>query len=87
MRVVRMINEASQAGLFQVDVVAVAEIIEADDFVSALQQAQGNVGADKAGRASDQNLHSQIITDQRRPSTASRGRTYLTSYKMDSGLP
>ena len=43
--------------LLQRHVVVVVEIVEADDFVAALEQPLGDVEADEAGGAGDEEFH------------------------------
>src|SRR5699024_6799630 len=52
-----MIGKLRQARLFQLDIVIIAEIVEADDRITALQQPLCDMGADEAGGAGNQNLH------------------------------
>ena len=53
----RLLLEQREAALLQPDVVVVVEIVEADDFVAALEQLACRVKADEAGRTGDENLH------------------------------
>lgn len=53
----RMLHEPGQAGLLQVHVVLIAEVVETDFFVAALEQAQGDMGTDESGGAGDQDFH------------------------------
>ena len=72
--------QAGQPRPLQIHVVVIVQIVETDDFVAALQQAQRQRGADETGAARDQDFHS-------RPSTAVAGSRYLTSNSTESGLP
>jgi hypothetical protein len=49
--------QAGQPVLLEPDVVIVVEIVQADDLVAALEQAQGRGHADKSGSAGDKDLH------------------------------
>ena len=80
--VARVVAEARQPCLFQSDVVVVVEVVDAHHFVAAFKQALGQVGTDEAGGAGDEDFHGHS-----RPSTAVRGRTYLTSNSTQAGLP
>ena len=51
--------EAGEAGALEVDVVVVVEVVEADDFVAAVEQALGDVRADEAGGAGDEDFHGE----------------------------
>ena len=57
MGVPRHIHQPRQSRLLQGDIVVVIEIVEADDLVAARQQALGDVGADEAGGASNEDFH------------------------------
>jgi hypothetical protein len=55
--VARLVHEAGQARLLQVDVVVVVEAVEAHHLVPALQQAECDMAADEAGGAGDEDFH------------------------------
>ena len=55
--------EAGEAGALEVDVVVVVEVVEADDFVAAVEQALGDVRADEAGGSCNQKFHSAGVPD------------------------
>ena len=61
MGVVRVIHEARQPRLLQVHVVVVAEVVDADDFITALKQSHGDMRADEPRGAGYQNLHCVLI--------------------------
>jgi len=46
---VRIFAEVAEATLLQIDVVIIVEIVDANDLIASLQQAQPNAHADKAG--------------------------------------
>ena len=47
----------NQAVFLERDFVIVVQVVEADDFVAARQQAQGSGHADEAGGAGNENFH------------------------------
>jgi len=49
--------QARQAGALQVDIVIIVEVVEADDFVAARQQALRQCRTDKPRAACNQNFH------------------------------
>src|SRR5690606_41149019 len=77
-----------QARLLQRGVVVVVEVVVAEDFIPALDQAMAQVGTDEAGGAGNEYAHSCFSHFvQRQPSTRSRGSARLTSNRTASGLP
>ncbi len=59
--IARVVLRARQARLFQRDIVIVVEVVNANDLVAALQQAQGEGTANKTGTAGDQDSHGRIM--------------------------
>jgi hypothetical protein len=66
--------DSLQSGLFEVDVVVVAEVVQADDGVSAFEQGKANVAADETGCACDQDFHGGILA-------------FICQQDTQSGLP
>src|SRR5688500_1821057 len=65
--------EPGEAGLLERGVVVRVEVVEADDFIAARQQAFGDVVADETGGTRDKDSH------QSRPSAWPRSNRYFTS--------
>ena len=55
--VVRMVGVTGQTGFLDGRVVVVVVVVDADDAIAAIQQAQGKGRADETGSASDEYLH------------------------------
>ena len=57
--ITRAVGEARQPRLLQLHVVVVAEVVDADHLVAALEQAHGDMGADEAGGTGDEDFHAE----------------------------
>src|SRR2546427_2236972 len=57
-------TQALEARLLEPDVVVVVQIVDADDFVSAIEQVVGQGCTDESGGAGDKNLHFRLSSRQ-----------------------
>jgi hypothetical protein len=57
----RIGRQARQPRLLEGDIVVVVEIVNADDFVAAREQALADMHADKPGGAGEQDLHGRLL--------------------------
>ena len=55
-----VLREAGEAGFLQARIVVVVHAIEADDLVTAGEQAQRQAVADEAGGAGDEDFHARV---------------------------
>ena len=62
--VILMIGMSSQSRFFDGRVVVVVVIVDANDGIAAFQQSHGEIGADKAGRAGDEDFQLRIAPEQ-----------------------
>ena len=89
---VRVSGEFGQAGFLQLGVIVGIEVVERDDGAAIGKQTSGDVKADEAGRAGDENrLHRALLSplnpnqsDRGRPAAKPKVRRWLRQY--DKGL-
>ena len=53
----RCLKKAIESGQLEAWIVVVIEVVDADDLVTAFEQEAGDVHADKAGGAGDEDFH------------------------------
>ncbi len=70
----RVLAQDREPRFLQRRVVVVVEVVETDHLVAAIEEPAGDVKADEAGRAGDEDLHGHSLA-----SASSLSKTYLMS--------